>query len=355
MRPFASLFTPETGHRLPEHQARLVRRALIGLVVLVGFFALFDALFTGYRLHAAAETLSALALATIALLHARGLGSERAATLGILVAGVLVLVVALSGEARDGVFVWLVSFPTFPVFLLGRRLGLLINAVFTAVAILALSLLIQHQDGGDGFTWVAVFNMGGAMIAVTALTFLYETMRGTAASHLVQEAKTDPLTSLLNRRGLLDAYPREVAAARRFGRPLSLLVLDLDHFKRVNDDFGHDVGDLALQFVVGTMKRLIRQDDWPARVGGEEFAVLLPNTDMTKAQGVAEKIRAGIEASPLVLASGRRVPLTVSIGIAQADTGSRSVGEDLDTLFIRADRRLYKAKGEGRNRVVWED
>ncbi|WP_413204647.1 GGDEF domain-containing protein [Rhodospirillum sp. A1_3_36] len=356
MHPFASLFTPEpSGYRLPRHQAHLVRRALISGIVLVSFFAVFDALYTGYLLHATAEALSALALLAIVLRHRKGMGSDHAAALGIFVSGFLVLLVALSGKAEDGVLVWLVGFPTLPVLFLGRRLGLLINSLFTTISILVLSLLIQHQDAGEGFTWVAVFNTGGAMIAVTVVVFLYDTMRGSAASHLAQEAKTDPLTGLLNRRGLLDTYPRELAAARRFGRPLSLLVLDLDHFKRVNDTFGHDGGDLALQFVVKTMKRLIRQDDWSARVGGEEFAVLLPNTDITEGRGVGEKIRAGIEASPLVLEGGQRVPLTVSIGVAQAQTGPGGDGDDLDTLFTRADRRLYKAKSEGRNKVVWDD
>jgi diguanylate cyclase (GGDEF)-like protein len=356
VRPFAFLFAPEpSGHRLPRYQAYLVRRALISGIVLVSFFAVFDALYTGYLLDAVAEALSALAFLAIASRHRKGMGNDHAAALGILVSGFLVLLVALSGKAQDGVVVWLVAFPTLPVLFLGRRLGLLINGLFTTISVLALGFLIQFQDGVGGFTWVAAFNTGGAIIAVTTLTFLYDTMRGSAASHLAQEAKTDPLTGLLNRRGLLDTYPRELAAARRFGRPLSLLVLDLDHFKRVNDTFGHDGGDMALQFVVETMKRLIRRDDWSARVGGEEFAVLLPNTDLIEGRGVGEKIRAGIEASPLVLEGGQRVPLTVSIGVAQAKTGPGGDGDDLDALFSRADRRLYKAKGEGRNRVVWED
>jgi diguanylate cyclase (GGDEF)-like protein len=342
----------DVGHRIAAHQRHLVRRALFAGVGITLFFALVDAFVTGYGHHALAEGATGLCLLAIALLLGRRLSNDRAAGLGIIVTGLLILFVVLTGRAQDGVVVWLVGYPAIPLFLLGRRTGLVLSVIFLVAATVSLSIAVIN-GGPQDFTGVAILNTGGAMVAITTLAYLYEVMRARNASHLAREAKTDPLTGLLNRRGLLDAYPRELASARRSGRPLSLLVLDLDHFKRVNDTHGHDGGDLALQSVVETTKGLIRDQDWPARVGGEEFAVLLPNTNLTGAREVAEKIRAGIAARPLFL-DGQAVPLTVSIGVAQADRETEGGPEDFDALFVRADRRLYRAKAEGRNRVVWD-
>jgi diguanylate cyclase (GGDEF)-like protein len=159
-------------------------------------------------------------------------------------------------------------------------------------------------------------------------------------------ALTDPLTDLANRRAFSGSMEAEMARARRSGKGIGLLFLDLDRFKAVNDGHGHAVGDEVLVAVADLLRRHGRRGDLTARMGGEEFAVLLPETESSNALVVAERIRKAVEAEPV----GRTVPLsvTVSIGVAVAAAGST---ESPESLLARADAALYRAKGAGRNRV----
>jgi len=169
---------------------------------------------------------------------------------------------------------------------------------------------------------------------------------------LAHDATTDPLTGLLNRRGLDSRALEAVALARRHGRPLACLVIDLDHFKRVNDMYGHAAGDVVLQVVAERLHRQTRISDLAARFGGEEFVILMPETDADGAAVVAEKLRAFCEAEPVSYASPEgpvtTIPLTCSIGAAFWRPG---MGEPSD-LVDEADRALYEAKRRGRNCVV---
>jgi len=160
-------------------------------------------------------------------------------------------------------------------------------------------------------------------------------------------ALTDPLTGLANRRAFEEALSTETARATRHGKPLSLLFLDLDHFKDVNDRHGHAVGDEVLSAVSDLLKRLGRRGDMSARIGGEEFAVILPQTSLPQAKLVAERIRAALEASPV--GRSQVVSVTTSIGCSSFD-GSGTVASS--ALLRAADEALYRAKQAGRNRVV---
>lgn len=158
----------------------------------------------------------------------------------------------------------------------------------------------------------------------------------------VQErsASIDRLTGLMNRRAMETVLRREHARTTRLGGAMTLLLLDVDHFKRVNDRFGHAAGDEVLRRVGGVL-RALRGADYPARWGGEEFLVLLPATPMEGGRSCAERVRAAIEA--LQLATG---PLTVSGGLAEL-----VLGENVERLIARADERLYAAKAAGRNQI----
>ena len=158
---------------------------------------------------------------------------------------------------------------------------------------------------------------------------------------------TDPLTNTFNRRHFFEVAEREVAHARRHDRPTSLLAIDIDHFKRINDSFGHAVGDEALKVFTQACEAELRASDLLGRMGGEEFAVLLPETDMAGARMVAERIRRRM-AELAVPAGTDEVRFTVSIGISSCRAGERSV----DALLSCADEALYRAKDAGRNRVV---
>lgn len=165
-------------------------------------------------------------------------------------------------------------------------------------------------------------------------------------------ATTDALTGANNRRYFNRHFNRELKRARRFGEALSLLMLDIDHFKRINDRYGHAAGDEVLQqFAQRIAECLPRDGDWYARLGGEEFAVALPLTSLAGAAVVAEKIRSRLSAVPMCTAGGT-VSVTVSIGVSGLEAVAPADDATVEELLQSADRCLYEAKQAGRNRTV---
>lgn len=167
-------------------------------------------------------------------------------------------------------------------------------------------------------------------------------------------ALTDGLTGLANRRAFDQALKREWKRALRDGSQLSLLMLDLDHFKRFNDQYGHQMGDDCLRAVAAAANGAVRTTDTVARYGGEEFTVILPSTGATGGVATAEKVRAAIEAMRLTHdpAPQSEIRITASIGVATAFVRTGGTVKKPETLLKLADNALYKAKHEGRNRVV---
>ncbi|MBX3234068.1 MAG: GGDEF domain-containing response regulator [Labilithrix sp.] len=162
-------------------------------------------------------------------------------------------------------------------------------------------------------------------------------------------ATTDGLTGLMNRRAFVANLRREMDRAMRTGTATSVLLLDLDHFKAINDTHGHGAGDAVLVAVAQTLQRVSRTYDLVGRWGGEEFVIALPGTDEERALIVAERMRDAIEKLVVTNARGTPMPLSASIGAAELSPGP--VGESLDSLVDRADRAMYSAKVGGRNRV----
>jgi len=190
-----------------------------------------------------------------------------------------------------------------------------------------------------------------AQIAPVLLVAYITTMFSADIRYGLQQAKllseTDELTGLFNPRGFAIAANRLFGQAQRYGRPGSVLMIDSDNLKTVNDGHGHDAGNRLLRQVANAVQAELRATDVPARYGGDEFIVLLPETPPKGALDVAERIRAAIGTRPLAI-NGQQVACTVSIGIACYPEDGRT----LDALAARADRALYQAKQEGRNRVV---
>jgi two-component system cell cycle response regulator len=158
----------------------------------------------------------------------------------------------------------------------------------------------------------------------------------------------DGLTQIYNRRYLLDQLDRELSRARRYQRPLSLVMFDIDRFKLINDTYGHLAGDFVLTQLAGLVKAHIRREDLFARYGGEEFAIVLPEIDGSNARSLAEKVRKLIEEAYFEF-ERVRIPITVSLGIASLGADSGPV--DTAMLIKRADEKLYEAKDSGRNCV----
>lgn len=160
-------------------------------------------------------------------------------------------------------------------------------------------------------------------------------------------ANTDPLTGVWNRRYFLNLCEREINRAYRYNRLFSLLILDLDHFKQINDVYGHAVGDEVLIAMTITVQNSIRKVDLLGRFGGEEFVVLLPETNLNMAVDVAEIIRNNLE-KKVILAEEIEVRVTVSIGVSTYQLEDQNI----DVVLQRADKALYQAKNQGRNRVI---
>jgi two-component system cell cycle response regulator len=163
-------------------------------------------------------------------------------------------------------------------------------------------------------------------------------------------AVTDDMTGLYNRRYLDRHLSVMLEKAQSQDRDMALMILDIDHFKAVNDTYGHDAGDAALKEFAARLKRNIRGVDLACRFGGEEFVVLMPDTDHQQAEAVAERVRNAIAERSFEVGAGRPLSLTVSAGVALNETE----GDTPETLIKRADLALYRAKREGRNRVVFD-
>ncbi|MBM7868176.1 diguanylate cyclase [Heliobacterium gestii] len=159
----------------------------------------------------------------------------------------------------------------------------------------------------------------------------------------------DPLTGLYNRRYFDQKMAEELARVDRYGSILTLIMLDIDHFKRINDNYGHLVGDKVLITMAGRLKLNVRATDTVCRFGGEEFAIIAAETDLKGAFALAEKMRETVANEPFFVADGKTLSVTSSFGISQCSR----INETSQTLIDRADKALYEAKKCGRNRVEW--
>jgi diguanylate cyclase (GGDEF)-like protein len=197
---------------------------------------------------------------------------------------------------------------------------------------------------------VVTFGAACTMIALAfAFPFVSLLQRSLRHAQLLQESRADSKTGLLNAATWEREATAEVARALRTSTPLAVALLDLDKFKNINDTHGHLLGDHVLREIARTLTEVLRDYDLAGRFGGEEFAMLLPQTRSVDAFRIAERVRAHIASMPIhVLDGAERVPVTVSIGVAALDAGSR---RDLNELLATADAALYRAKAQGRDQV----
>ena len=257
-----------------------------------------------------------------------------------LVAGAVMIGLALCfSESRAGVYeLFYVWIALEAAFFLPRRAAAVPLAAVTLSSAVAFAV---EAPPGAGALWAAT-------VVTAVLTGLivgaFKVYVERLVARLADAARTDPLTELWNRRGFQDVLETELARARRGDRPLSLLIIDLDHFKSVNDLLGHPGGDKVLKSFSQQMRRLTRDVDVAARLGGEEFAILLPEAAKHDAFLVAERLRRAAKAAFV----DTPAPLTVSIGVACHPDD----GDDADDLLRAGDQALYAAKQLGRDRSV---
>lgn len=266
------------------------------------------------------------------------------------VMGVLVILVNAVGRPSDffghyvfEVFVLLVFFSAAPM---KPRSQLGIGLFYLAGALPI--LFFYKRPPSDIYTSNTVFVLlltvvSGYLISRRIVQYRVEVLEARLSLEL--QARTDSLTGIANRRAFLDRARTELARSERETRPLSLLLLDIDHFKKINDRFGHEMGDVLLVEFTQRVAAALRSYDQFARFGGEEFVVLLPGCDLAEALETAQRLRRAV-GDTVFLIRGNEIPMTVSIGVTQV----RPDEHIIDGALSRADTALYAAKDNGRNR-----
>lgn len=259
----------------------------------------------------------------------------------------IMMIALLVPNTSPTIFVWVFLLPLISYLTLGSHLGLRFTAVYVFFAAVAFYLRVEMEIGI--LTLSSAFNVVLCGSLIWVFSHLYEVNRERSQQALMKMASQDSLTGLNNRLRLTEIFQREVQVAKRNEIALSLLLIDVDHFKEVNDRYGHILGDRVLQGLADLIRSHSRQTDYGFRVGGEEFCLILSGANLNSASKVAETLRQSIDSESFEQ-DGESVYVTVSIGVAEYGND----GRDLDSLYRVADKRLYEAKTSGRNRVVKE-
>ncbi|WP_290651075.1 GGDEF domain-containing protein [Aquisalimonas sp.] len=256
---------------------------------------------------------------------------------------IMVAIGTPSGTAT--IFVWVFLIPLIAHLLLGRARGLAVSVVFLA---LAATLYFYRMHGhSELMEVIAIANVVICAFVITGLSYAYEAGREQTERRLQELASTDALTGLPNRGALEPILRHKQAEALRDASEFAVLSMDLDYFKAINDDYGHQVGDRTLVVFAELLRQRLRASDVPCRWGGEEFQVLLSGTGRAGAARIAEDIRNAL-ATTEITAEDHCFRMTISVGVAVYPEDA----SDTPELLLVADRRLYQAKTQGRNRVV---
>ncbi|MBH3338781.1 GGDEF domain-containing protein [Pseudomonas mendocina] len=328
-----------------EQHRRLVLKALLWITLSGGlFFSVVNLLHDNWLLAGLEIGYAAVSLYLLTIL-------DRTRNLQLLTAVYLlpffsIMILALAQtHTTFAVFAWIQSIPIICYLLPGLRLGMYGSVLFVGVGLFVFTRRFSSEGLLQNVEIIA--NLGLASLAVMIFAHIYERSRILNERRLTEQATTDALTGLPNRLKLAEMFERERAHALRNGTPLSLVFLDIDHFKQINDRFGHEVGDRALAHFATVLAQRLRINDLFCRLGGEEFAVLLPGSTAGQARDIAENLRERLAAEPL-MNDGIALAMTLSAGVASFKVD----GQSLDELMLAADRRTYAAKRAGRNRVI---
>lgn len=267
---------------------------------------------------------------------------------GLLIGGFMIALVVTGGYNNTGLF-WVYPFPVAAFILLGYRTGLLINFVLYAVIVYLLTNqhLIRAEYSDDQVSRFLASLFTTILLALIGEFFRYRSQveLSEISSERQRQANTDPLTQLPNRRFLEAVYLPRLHGQEEQSFPVTCVVIDIDHFKQVNDNYGHDIGDNVLKHVAHLLTQNIRQTDVAVRTGGEEFLVIFPKAELSIGHKLSEKLRKTIEVSPFIM-EGNTLDITCSFGVSTALTS-----DEINAAFKQADDKLYQAKRAGRNCV----
>ncbi|GGC67867.1 GGDEF domain-containing protein [Marinobacter halophilus] len=255
------------------------------------------------------------------------------------------IVIMLLPEASIAAFVWVLMMPVLAYLLLGKHEGMILSVPFMVLGYVAYYFFLEEV--GTAGSMIDLLNMLLCGVLMQIFMHLYEARREEAEQRLVDMAQTDALTGLANRATFQSTLARTIAECERSGDGFALVIMDVDHFKLVNDTLGHDAGDHVLHDIGKSLTERLRASDFVGRLGGEEFGLILRNVKPADAFELMDELRGRIAGRELRYGeAGIRV--TASFGIAQWPEHGRSA----ETLFCVADRCLYSGKRAGRNRVL---
>ncbi|MCL7743413.1 GGDEF domain-containing protein [Guyparkeria hydrothermalis] len=324
------------------------------------FLSVIAALAFGYTLvntfHFHAYPLAAMELAvTLAALFDLHINRDvdRAAWATVLITGLLIVFYFIYVQARFSSLAWVVFFALIAFYLLGTRRGTVVYLAY--VALMGLLVLLQRDEWPALQPVATLTNLVGALIGFGLIAYYQERSREEAHRRIAELANRDSLTGMANRRHFVEYFNRMRETLQAEGRPYALVLLDIDHFKHINDTHGHIAGDQVIAVVAKRLKANIRADDLVGRLGGDdlvgrlggdEFAILLLDCNQSQAGQRAESLRQAIAATPIA-AGGREIAVTISLGAVAADPET----EDINMVLAEADRLLYAAKESGRNAV----
>lgn len=315
--------------------------AIANIVTVAGFIVTWwgiDAFFgrpPGYR-----PGLAILAIAAVAVIYFIAIGDSRSRVLVLLAVFALMCGLRLYSMLRE-----IDPGTRFSQIMTSLALGAQsVYYLVLATAVFSLPPIDKPLAQVSVYGWIFLIPMLLSIVVVFGIVLL---VNQTIATRLQESARRDLLTEALTRRAMEEVAADELARSRRHNLPLSLLLLDIDHFKLVNDQYGHAAGDAALRQFAAAVRRCLRREDVFGRLGGEEFCALLPSTAVGGAAQLAERIRQSV-ANLAVEAGGHRLSLKVSVGVASLD----AQGGNWDELVNQADRAMYAAKRAGRNRVI---
>lgn len=329
-----------------DHHRFIYIGSLIGSLFLM-LFALIDSIFLGLYIDSVAEGIASIILLIIHRKEAKKAVQSWMIVVGIFTVAVVLIIGVFANHSSDGATIWLAIVPFICFLFLEEKLGFITSIILSTLFISALSYFcIMYPE--KGFNILGIVTTTGALTCSTVLAWAFADNRTRLIALLSKQARTDTLTSLLNRRGLMSYFNLFIHLYKKNGQNLSVLILDLDNFKDINDNFGHDIGDEFIITCANLIKAELSETDIAARLGGEEYIVLLPDTSLKKAEDFARKVKNAIEDLTVNTDDHSLIKVTASIGITCAKKDCSS----FQALYKAADEALYKAKHNGRNCIV---
>jgi len=310
------------------------------------FFAFIDGFFLSLYLDSVAEAIASIILFIIHKKEAKRPIESNMIIFGIFTVSIVLMIGVFSNNAADGAIIWFAIAPFICFLFLNEKLAFICSSLLSFLFIAGLFYFyIMHPE--KGFNLLTIITTTGALACSAVLAWAFADNRSKLIASLSKQAKTDTLTSLFNRRGLMLYFEQFIHQYKKNRQTFSMLILDLDNFKRINDNFGHDIGDEFIIACASLIKTALTKGAIAARLGGEEYVVLLPNKNLKEAEKIAYKIKNSIENLTIKTLDNTPTNITVSIGLTSISHDSQS----FQTLYKTADEALYKAKKEGRNRI----